>query len=86
MYFKNIFGAFQLNSFPRGGVHLPCHDTSPMIYSKLSQTKICKRYQYEESYKPPRVQMCIEMRGKWKFQMALNHLKIDFLEIFRGDR
>ena len=36
---KKYFGTFQLNSF--WGAHLPCHVTSPTIYSKHSQTKIC---------------------------------------------
>ena len=34
--------------------------------------------------KPPKFQICKEMIVKCKFQMALNHLKIDSLEIFLG--
>ena len=39
MYFKNIFGAFQLHSFPGERINLACHVISPTIYSKHSQTK-----------------------------------------------
>ena len=46
------------------GVHLPWHVTSLTIYSKHSQTKkMCKKYQYEERYQPPKFQMCIEIIG-----------------------
>ena len=62
------------------GIHLPCHVTSLMIYSKHSQTKICKKYQYWERYRPLKFQICIETIGKCIYQMALNHLKIDYVE------
>ena len=40
---KMIFGPYQSNSSPWGkGAHLPCHITSPTIYEKHVQTKICE--------------------------------------------
>ena len=42
--------------------------------------KICKKYHYEERYRPLKFQICIETIGKCTFQMALNCLKIDDFE------
>ena len=82
MYKNNLE---QFNKIPPGkGVHLPCHLTSPTIYSKHSQTKksVENKYHYEERYRPLKFQICTEMIGKCTCQMAHNCLKIDNLQKF----
>ena len=64
-----------INEIPSPGeMQLICYAivTSPTFYCKHSQTKILKKYQYEERYKPLKLQMCIETIGKYIFHMDCN--------------
>ena len=45
-----------------------------------------QKHQYFERYRPLKFQICIEMSRKYKFQMALIHLKTDYFEILGGHR
>ena len=76
MYFKNILGHFNEIPSPggKGSSAMPC----------IPRQKICKKYQYEERYRPLKFNICIKMIGKCKFQMTLNFLKIDHFENVLG--
>ena len=73
-------------SDPEGGVHLTemsyiviyggfiCHAMllHPLPIVNIPRQKICEKYQYEEGYRPLKLQMCIETMGECTFHMALN--------------
>ena len=56
------------------------------VFEAFPDKKYVKKISILREMKPLKFEICKEMIGKCKFQMAFNHLKIDLFEIFLGVR